>query len=207
MYIQYACDFAELKESQQRIGLYVACTSVIIGWLWCLMIFYSKEKAEMEFKMWDMNTATAADFTVQLTITPGIYHKWLDWKAAKHIADKTFKDYIKRQVIEQVKAKPYRFEKIDMDAEVDIGCISFAYDNKKMLELLAERGKYVTQQNSKKIKEIEDIIQIKLETHFEEYTRPVTAFVTFTTQEAFERCVYEFKTSKNAFRVPKFKSN
>jgi hypothetical protein len=101
MYIQFACDFDDLKLSQCRIGLYVACTSVIVGWIWLLAIYYQQENTDIDFKVWDMNTATAADYTVQITITKKIWDSW-NKKFKNENSHLTFKDYIKQEVIAQV---------------------------------------------------------------------------------------------------------
>lgn len=138
MYMQFSCDYSEIKASQQKIGLYVACTTVIIGMIWTLTIYYAKEKASMEFTQWDLLTATAADFTVQVGLTPSIWDEWNKYRETPECKETSFKEHVKRSVVEQVKAKNPVLENAP---EVDVACISFAYDNSKVLNLLAQRGR------------------------------------------------------------------
>jgi len=42
------------------------------------VIFYLKQEAKFEYQQWDANTATAADFAVQIEITDTMWKKFND---------------------------------------------------------------------------------------------------------------------------------
>ena len=74
--------------------------------------------------------------------------------------------------------------------------ITFAFNNVPLLKLLALRGKFVTMANLDKIKEIDEKINAMKNQKSEELSRPVAAFITFESQEGYERaCELKPKTN------------
>lgn len=65
-----------------------------------------------------------------------------------------------------------------------------------MLKLLSKRGTLVTQAKFEKLKEIDDKINQLKEHQREKLCRPVAAFITFETQEGYERAC-NMKGKKN----------
>ena len=90
--------------------------------------------------------------------------------------------------------------------EVEIACIFFAYDNGEVIEMLRKRGQITTTGKFNLLKEIEDeiITKLKDKQNYKKYKRPVMAFVTFTRQEAAERCLKNYATKQNFLRQVKF---
>jgi len=64
--------------------------------------------------------------------------------------------------------------------EVDVSVISFAYDNRQVLELLTKRGNLLANGKYDKLAEIEDKIKNYINSNMDIIKRPVMAFVTFT---------------------------
>jgi len=66
----------------------------MIGIVSCLAfsftIFYIKKAALINFKIWDVNTVTSADFTVIVTLPPIIWRKWNRRKIKETVR---FKEY------------------------------------------------------------------------------------------------------------------
>ena len=94
MYIQFTCDFAQIEGSQQKIGL-LATTVTIIGCFFFIALLNREEKVSiMNYKQWDFNIATVADFSVQLTLTPKMWTSWLKFKS-KSAGKQSFKSYLK----------------------------------------------------------------------------------------------------------------
>lgn len=76
--------------------------------------------------------------------------------------------------------------------------ISFAYQNAKLIHLLRERGTYIKEQEWKMVKRIEAKIDHLKETNFESFVWPVSAFITFKTEDGYNRAQqYEGKLLKN----------
>ena len=85
--------------------------------------------------------------------------------------------------------------------QVEVACINFAFDNGEIIEMLRERGKIATKGKFKLLQDIEDKIinNMKNKSNYKKYKRPVMAFVTFTRQEAAERCLRHYATDLNFF--------
>ena len=77
---------------------------------------------------------------------------------------------------------------------MEIACIHFAYDNREVIELLKQRGVITTKGDFKLLQNIEKKIidKLKDKDKYLKFRRPVMAFVTFTRQEAAERCLKYF---------------
>lgn len=86
------------------------------------------------------------------------------------------------------------------DVEIRIANITFAFANEELLGLLKKRGGYVASGKLHKVPELNEKIDTLCKANKAEYTRPVTAFVTFERQEGKDRCLKYFadpKTTKN----------
>lgn len=73
------------------------------------------------------------------------------------------------------------------EERLDISRISFAYDNIEMINQLKKRGSVLTAGTMDKLAPIDDDIKNIAIYKYDTVTRPVTAFITFETQEGFER--------------------
>lgn len=68
--------------------------------------------------------------------------------------DQSFKSYIKDSLIKQIKTKPPVYQKVKKE-HVDIANISFAYDNKIIMDLLKSRGNILAKGQFNKLEGIE----------------------------------------------------
>jgi DNA-binding transcriptional regulator of glucitol operon len=92
-------------------------------------------------------------------------------------------------------------EGLDLDGEdkdkfeIKVAAIRFAYKNGAIINKLKERGaKIGADAKFEEIEKIEASMEAHLDKYTNEVTSPVAAYVTFTTQEAKERCKrYFFK--------------
>jgi hypothetical protein len=62
-----------LLNEKRRKGLAVACIGVFMALFFLIMSRYLRKMAAILTIEWDMKTVTAADYTVELKIRPGIY--------------------------------------------------------------------------------------------------------------------------------------
>jgi hypothetical protein len=81
IYMQYVCDFSEIKESNKLKGLYTTLTSVIACLLFSFVVYYKRVASEIEEKQWDLSTVTTADFTVDIEIPNEVWPLWKQYKA------------------------------------------------------------------------------------------------------------------------------
>lgn len=106
------------------------------------MIYYLFKSSNTEYKIWDIDTVTAADFTVEYIIPE---EAWETFKcspeANPHNMLVSFKHYIKDYI-----------EKIVQDTKgvlsqnyvkINISHISFSFDNVEILKLLFQRGQFI----------------------------------------------------------------
>ena len=67
------------------------------------------------------------------------------------------------------------------ERDIKIAHISFAYDNKALIELLLKRGAIITAGKFKKLSEINKQIDDLMQKEEAKLERPVAAFITFET--------------------------
>lgn len=76
--MQYSCLQTEEALSQKRLdALLISCIGVFISLLFECMVFYYFKSSLFEFKLWDINTVTAADFTVEYTIPKDVWDNFI----------------------------------------------------------------------------------------------------------------------------------
>ena len=82
-----------------------------------------------------------------------------------------------------------KFAFVINDINVGFANITFAYDNPELLRLLTMRGTLITSGKFDKVPAINKLLE-KLKTeNKDKITKPVTAFLTFNTQEGYERAL------------------
>lgn len=59
-----------------KISLFLAGTVVIICFLVNSVVFYQKITSNLNYKRWDLNHTTAADFAVELVLTEKHWRLW-----------------------------------------------------------------------------------------------------------------------------------
>jgi len=79
--------------------------------------------------------------------------------------------------------------------QVKIANITFAFNNAQLIKLLKKRGGVIAEGKFFKLPAIDKEINILKEEDIQSLTKPVSAFITFETQDAFERAC-EFRCTK-----------
>lgn len=102
--------------------------------------------------MFDFKTITAADYTVELKISPEAYRNWLmNFYQSDNMLSETFqfKIYLKQEIEIRLKMMDdLGFEEPEMeeDQKCRISSISMAYKNEFIIKMLKERGKLLRDQ-------------------------------------------------------------
>ena len=74
VYIQYRCSQPLETVNTKRVqGLAIVCLGIFVSMLFLLTHWYLSETAVIDFKLWDVETVTASDFTVEYTITDEVW--------------------------------------------------------------------------------------------------------------------------------------
>lgn len=159
-------------------------------------MYYLSSVASIDFKAWDVGTVTASDFTVEYQIPKVVWKKFEDNHTDHTRAEGTdFEDYLKREFENIISQQPSVLHPdLVQPPAVKIANITFAFNNAKLIALLRQRGAIVGSGNFKKLPDIDKKIN-DLKTHdLQSLTKPVAAFITFETQDGFERAC-EFKAT------------
>lgn len=152
-FIQYSCvmNQDQLNAKFRQISLYV-CIAVFVALFYFLRIRHLIEKTNIDHLEWDLATVTAADYTVEKTITKAEYDAWV---VAYKTIDKytnvemplglAFKRYLKDKIEDEVtelkRAQQHRHDEEDghhhgSDARSQIAHIVLSFDNRNLLSLL-----------------------------------------------------------------------
>jgi len=194
IYIQYSCDFNEEEAYQRKVGLHAAFIGLVACFIYSYVIYHTRKSAAINYKIWDMNTVTAADFTVEVGIPPIIWRKW----NRRNIKDtQSFKNFFRDQLQRQVDELPPVLDNPATNTNADIACVIFAYSNRKLIKALIKRGKCLIAGKIHNILESEERINHLVSDHRDDFIRPVKAYVSFNTQEGFERATAHCGTSRN----------
>ena len=146
----------------------------------------------IDFKVWDVETVTASDFTVEYVISDEVWAKFQTMSATVAMLNPElknmgrlmqFENYLEKQLIEKIN----QFDHVINNIQVGFANITFAYDNAELLKLLTVRGGLITQGKFDKLPAVNKMLQNLKETQSDKLIRPVTAFLTFNTQEGYER--------------------
>lgn len=99
------------------------------------VIYYLRRASELNFKKWDVSSVTTADFTVQVIIREEIWKCWKDAEASGNPPAKTFKEYIKRSMQDQLQTKKTALKGYE-DVKIKVSTVFFAYNNGEIIDLL-----------------------------------------------------------------------
>ena len=121
------------------MGLFIVCLGIFVSLLFLLVHWYLKETAEIDFKLWDVETVTASDFTVEFGIPEAIWEDFNRTELPKlqqqHPTSSVlmlFEEYITEVLTKKLNAFEYVVDNIDCK----VANISFAYDTPELLKLL-----------------------------------------------------------------------
>ena len=69
-------------------GLLVACLGIFISLVYLLIIYYQEKTAALEYKTWDVDTVTVADFTAETFFSDELWEEFLERPEVKALATK-----------------------------------------------------------------------------------------------------------------------
>lgn len=149
-----------------------------------MTLSYLENTSRMDFKLWDLNTCTAADYTVELRIPPQVWQQYIEENSQT-----PFDVYIRENFERHVSELPHRLDS-EEGKGVKIAALAFGYKNGDLIRLLQQRGTAIANYKMDKMQQIEEKIEALIKDKKEHIMTPVNCFVTFETQEGFDRCEY-----------------
>jgi hypothetical protein len=80
----------------------------LISLLYILSVWYQQQTARLDYKVWDVDTVTAADFTVETFFTVRMWQRFLEKQEAKKETSsagkiRLFEDHLRKEVEEMVR--------------------------------------------------------------------------------------------------------
>jgi hypothetical protein len=135
--------------SKKQAGVVVAGLGILICLMYLFGIEFIKAESAIDLTIWDFNTATAGDFTIELKISDKQWRTYLDVHQVdedffssnlpdiSHSRLLKFKRYLSKQLLEKLNNYP---KVIEDDTDLQIANINFAYKNADLLKLLSKRG-------------------------------------------------------------------
>lgn len=135
--------------SKKQAGVVVAGLGILICLMYLFGIEFIKAESAIDLTIWDFNTATAGDFTIELKISDKQWQTYLDVHQVdedffssnlpdiSHSRLLKFKRYLSKQLLEKLNNYP---KVIEDDTDLQIANINFAYKNADLLKLLSKRG-------------------------------------------------------------------
>jgi len=82
----------------------VSCISIFVCFIFLLYIYYVYRTSKLDYKVWDVDTVTPADFTVEYVITKETWNAFLDSETSKTEGTPiyAFKKFLKKEIEEIV---------------------------------------------------------------------------------------------------------
>ena len=136
VYVQYECHMSnEETKAMQHIAIKVILVACFMSLIYLLVIYYLESVTNLDFKLWDVSTCTAADFTVELTITPSM---WRHFKAQQdnslQMTD-PLDQQIKKAIQDRLRSVSPILKGHENDP-IDVAAVSIAYKNGQIIDLL-----------------------------------------------------------------------
>ena len=66
----------------------VACLGIFISLVYLLVLYYQEKTAALDYKVWDVDTVTVADFTVETFFVDELWEQYLNREDVKRLEAK-----------------------------------------------------------------------------------------------------------------------
>ena len=173
--------------NHQLAALKVVAAAAFITLIYRLVLFFRESTTGLDFKLWDVQTCTPADYTIAVHITPEMYAAYRSKKVSEGGTAVNFKDYLKRKFESHVQNLPNVLDGA-RNEKIEIATVSFAHKNGEMIKKLIKRGTAFGNGKYGQVAKMDADIDALATEKAAELGTPVRAFITFCTQEGYERC-------------------
>lgn len=182
--MQYLCqvDDEELSEKRSQ-ALIASCACVFSALVLLSVLKYRSGSIDVEKRLWDLQTVTASDYTLEIKLYPEQIAE-----IKRLIAYNNFMPY----EADGLRFKLYLASKLDeIINEISggeggrVADINFAYQNSWLLDSLRLRGDYIKYHQWKQLNELNREMTRQLHESMEDVVTPVCAFVTMESETAY----------------------
>lgn len=205
VYIQYECKVSDERLSLKRMaGTLSGCASTFCSLFFMAVLWYMQKMIEISKKEWDLLTVTASDYTLEIPLNEEICAEILQFKVECTNSDG---EEDEEQSTPRITTEENRHDWGDIHAPgnrlrnglADIfnnSCkkkghkvaeFNFTFNNGAIIEMLMERGTYLTSQEFDKVDEMNRKIEVAVAELAEskDLLIPNAAFVTFEQEKGY----------------------
>ena len=166
---------------------------LICGIYMVVYINYAKLVAKNDYVEWDLKTVTAGDFTVEFDITVDFFEAFVQKHGKEKAADQSmgqhFRDWMHNKVEEKLSEMEHLGYVEPAPARIEVASTTFAFKNGGLISLLRQRGAAIQADKFDKMREIDAKINAYKNDQFDSLVRPVSIFMTFETEEGYQRAL------------------
>ena len=121
----------------------IACLGLFICFVFMCTTYYLSKTSYIDYKLWDVFTVTAADFTVEYEITKALWDRFLLSGSVipGEVKAVAFEAFLKEEIEKIVSSEEGVLS--NDEEEIKIANISFAFDNCQLVSMLKTRGAFV----------------------------------------------------------------
>ena len=163
---------------------YIVTICILMSLLFLVMLFYSNGHSQILAKEWDLKTLTAGDYTVCKRVNEEDYNNFTSNYSGNQSPAYAYMEHLKEQYEKEISKTSSIIEEND---HIKIAWISFAFNNYEVIQLLEKRGSAISNRNIKSKEKIEKQLIDLSSKSFKEISRPIYMFITFETEEGYER--------------------
>ena len=177
LYLQVACTYSEAELAERKlVGLLAGSISVFCALFVFVYADYLEQEFEIQAKLQDVQTVTAADYTLEFDISDDFFRKFLrDELHNKPDGLPTvvhFRNWLKDSIEQSVGR---------------LVTITLTFHNSRLIRLLRARGDHIKREAYEQVAQVEEQIRALKTESIEQLKQPVTAFVTFETEEGYSK--------------------
>lgn len=204
--MQIACVIPEEELTARKVqGLLIASITIAIALYVSVFTDYVRQVAKNNFVEWDVRTVTAADFSIEFDLTDTqtkearaqggepthFYGRFIalhgHGKPANVPMAAHFRDWLQTEMEKKLSAMPDLGFEDPPPERIEIAATTFAFENGPLIGLLKQRGAAVRADKFDEMRKIDAQINDYKNAHLEDCTRPCSVFMTFETEEGYQR--------------------
>eukprot|EP00347_Sterkiella_histriomuscorum_P016370 403353449 len=170
----------------KRIGLISVCLGLFMCFIYVFIIYFQQQVNELDFILWDLETVTINDYTVDLAINQKLKHEYDEYRQIHPIQqDQTtqehFSEFVKTFIETNLTeyAQDHNKESFVTEDKLKVMMLEFDFQRSGLIKQIIQRGDYIKSLNFKKRREQEAKINKFLLRNKQEMENPVRVFVTF----------------------------
>lgn len=121
----------------RMVGILIVFIGILMALCYSLVLDYLEKTSKVDFKVWDLNTCTVADYSVELQLPDKVWFTYLDQKA-NGLESRPFDQYLLETFEQFVDGLPQRLD--HHEGPVKIAAVSYGYYDGGLIKLLQLRG-------------------------------------------------------------------